>query len=41
PLIKALSDRTYGPDVRRVLKVILAENLALMMTATGEYRLVD
>ena len=34
-------DRTDGPNVRRVLEESLPANLTLMMTATGEYRLVD
>ncbi|EFJ8096535.1 TPA: nucleoside/nucleotide kinase family protein [Escherichia coli] len=33
--------RTDGPNVRRVLEESLPANLTLMMTATGEYRLVD
>ncbi len=37
---EAFYDRTDGPNVRRVLKSLPA-NLTLMMTATGEYRLVD
>ena len=32
---------TDGPNVRRVLEESLPANLTLMMTATGEYRLMD
>ncbi|EOC7771926.1 MAG: nucleoside/nucleotide kinase family protein [Escherichia coli] len=38
---EAFYDRTDGPNVRRVLEESLPANLTLMMTATGEYRLVD
>lgn len=37
----AFYDRTDGPNVRRVLEESLPANLTLMMTATGEYHLVD
>ncbi|HGX9480226.1 TPA: nucleoside/nucleotide kinase family protein, partial [Escherichia coli] len=37
----AFYDRTDGPNVRRVLEESLPANLTLMMTATGEYRLMD
>ncbi|MDM8745612.1 hypothetical protein ACTZFO_25445, partial [Escherichia coli] len=38
---EAFYDRTDGPNVRRVLEESLPANLTLMMTATGEYRLMD
>ncbi len=38
---RSLYDRTDGPNVRRVLEESLPANLTLMMTATGEYRLMD
>ncbi len=33
--------RTDGPNVSRVLEESLPGNLSLMMTATGEYRLME
>ncbi|MBB8524841.1 nucleoside/nucleotide kinase family protein [Escherichia coli] len=38
---EAFYDRTDGPNVRRVLEESLPANLTLMMTAMGEYRLMD